>query len=99
MRETLEKSVSIRECSNVLVRVFLRPADQSEAVLKRRADLGREIFVDFSDVEAEDPDGIPDEDAEMVKITEEEFRVYSRAVLVVLTLRDLLQAMEEFKSE
>ena len=45
------------------------------------------------------PDGIPDEDAGMVKITEEEFRIYSRAVLVVLTLRDLLQAMEEFKNE
>ena len=35
----------------------------------------------------------------MVKITEEEFCIYSRAVLVVLTLRDLLQAMEEFKDE
>ena len=99
VRETLEKSVSIRECSNVLVKVFLRPADQSEAVLKKRADLGREFYQEFSEAEAEDPDGIPDEDAGMVKITEEEFRIYSRAVLVVLTLRDLLQAMEEFKNE
>ena len=99
VRETLEKSVSIRECSDVLVKVFLRPADQSEAVLKKRADLGREFYQEFSEAEAEDPDGIPDEDAGMVKITEEEFRIYSRAVLVVLTLRDLLQAMEEFKVE
>ena len=99
VRETLNKSVSIRECSNVLVKVFLRPADQSEAVLKKRAELGREFYQEFSNAEAEDPDGIPDEDAGMVKITEEEFRIYSRAVLVVLTLRDLLQAMEEFKNE
>ena len=97
VRETLEKSVSIRECSNVLVKVFLRPADQSEAVLKKRADLGREFYQEFSEAEAEDPDGIPDEDAGMVKITEDEFRVYSRAMLVVLTLRDLLAAMEDFK--
>ena len=97
VRETLNKSVSIRECSNVLVNVFLRPADQSEAVLKKRADLGREFYQEFSNAEAEDPDGISDEDAGMVKITEEEFRIYSRAVLVVLTLRDLLQAMEEFE--
>ena len=99
VREVLEKSVSIRECSDVIVKQFLRPADQSEVVLKKRADLGREFYQEFSNAEAEDPDGIPDEDAGMVKITEEEFRIYSRAVLVVLTLRDLLQAMEEFKNE
>ena len=99
VREPLERSVSIRECSDVLVKVFLRPADQSEAVLKKRAELGREFYQEFSEAEAEDPDGIPDEDAGMVKITEEEFRIYSRAVLVVLTLRDLLQSMEEFKNE
>ena len=97
VRETLEKTVSVRECSDVIVKQFLRPADQSESVLKKRADLSREFYQEFSEAEAEDPDGIPDEDAGMVKITEEEFRVYSRAVLVVLTLRDLLQAMEEFK--
>ena len=99
VRDVLAKSVSIRESSDVLVKVYLRPADQSEAVLKKRAELGREFYQKFSQAEAEVPDGIPDEDAGMVKITEEEFRVYSRAVLVVLTLRDLLQAMEEFKNE
>ena len=83
----------------MIVKQFLRPADQSEGVLKKRADLSREFYQEFSEEEAEDPDRIPDEDAGMVKITEEEFRIYSRAVLVVLTLRDLLQAMEEFKNE
>ena len=97
VRDVLARSVSVRECSDVLAKVYLRPADQSEAVLKKRAELGREFYQAFSDAEAEDPDGIPDEDAGMVKITEEEFRVYSRAILVVLTLRDLLQAMEAFE--
>ena len=99
VRETLEKSVSIRECSDVLVKVYLRPADQSEAVCKQRAALGREFYQKFSQAEAEDPDGIPDDEAGLVAITEDEFRTYSRAVLVVMTLRDLLQAMEEFKNE
>ena len=91
----LEKSPSIRECSDVIVKQFLRPADQSEAVCKYRADLGREFYQQFSDAEAEDPEGMPEEGT--VQITEDEFRVYSRAMLVVLTLRDLLAAMEDFK--
>ena len=99
MRETLEKSVSIRECSDVLVKVFLRPADQSEAALQKRADLAQGLFRQFVEPKAEEADTASKEDAGMVKITEEEFRIYSRAVLVVLTLRDLLQAMEEFKNE
>ena len=97
VRETLASSVSIRECSDVIVKQFLRPADQSEAVLKKRAEFGREMYQQFSQAEAEDPDGLPEEGT--IKITEEEFRVYSRAVLVVMTLRDLLKAMEDFKSE
>ena len=95
VREVLEKSPSIRECSDVIVKQFLRPADQSEAVCKYRADLGREFYQQFSDAEAEDPEGMPEEGT--VKITEDEFRVYSRAMLVVLTLRDLLDAMGDFK--
>ena len=97
VRETLEKSPSIRECSDVIVKQFLKPADQSEAVCKYRADLGRAFYQQFSEAEAEDPDGQPEEGA--IKITEEEFRVYSRAVLAVLTLRDLLQMVEEFANE
>ena len=97
VREVLAGSVSIRECSDVIVKQFLRPADQSEAVLKKRAEFGREIYQQFSQTEAEDPDGMPEEGT--IKITEEEFRVYSRAVLVVMTLRDLLKAMEDFKNE
>ncbi len=97
VREVLEKSPSIRECSDMIVKQFLRPADQSEAVCKYRADLGREFYQQFSDAEAEDPEGMPEEGT--VKITEDEFRVYSRALLVVFTLRDLLSAMEVFKNE
>ena len=97
VREVLAGSVSIRECSDVIVKQFLRPADQSEAVLKKRAEYGREMYKQFSQAEAEDPDGMPEEGT--IKITEDEFRVYSRAVLVVMTLKDLLKAMEEFKRE
>ena len=61
VRETLEKSPSVRECSDAVVKRFLRPADQSEAVLKKRAELGREFFRQFSRAEAEDPDGMPPE--------------------------------------
>ena len=81
------------------VKVFLRPADQSEAALQKRADLAQGLFRQFVEPKAEEADTASKEDAGMVKITEEEFRIYSRAVLVVLTLRDLLQAMEEFKNE
>ena len=97
VREILEKSPSIRECSDMIVKQFLRPADQSEAVCKYRADLGRAFYQQFSEAEAEDPDGIPEEGT--VTITEGEFRIYSRAVMVVMTLRDLLKAMEDFKNE
>ena len=95
VREMLEKSPSIRECSDMIVKQFLKPADQSEAVCKYRADLGRAFYQQFSEAEAEDPEGMPEEGT--VKITEDEFRAYSRAMLVVLTLRDLLDAMENFK--
>ena len=97
VREILVKSPSIREWSDVIVKQFLRPADQSEAVCKYRADLGRAFYQQFSEAEVEDPDGIPEEGT--IKITEEEFRLYSRALLAVMTLRDLLQIMEGFKDE
>ena len=99
VRETLLHCPSIRACSDVLVKVFLRPADQSEAALQKRADLAQGLYRQFVEPKAEEADTASKEDAGMVKITEEEFRIYSRAVLVVLTLRDLLQAMEEFKNE
>ena len=40
---TLQNSESIRECSDVLVKKFLRPADQSDAVCVQRAKFAREI--------------------------------------------------------
>ena len=60
-----------------------------------RADLGRAFYQQFSEAEAEDPDGIPEEGT--VTITEGEFRLYSRAWLVVTALRDLLQIMNDFQ--
>ena len=53
--------IIVDDCSpdntDVIVKQFLRPADQSEAVCKYRADLGREFYQQFSDAEAEDPEG------------------------------------------
>jgi hypothetical protein len=97
VREILEKSPSIRECSDVIVKQFLKPADQSDAVCKYRADLGRTFYLQFSQAEAEDPDGIPDQGT--VTISEGEFRLYSRAWIVVTALRDLMKIMEEFENE
>ena len=97
VRETLEKSPSVRECSDAVVKRFLRPADQSEAGLKKRAELGREFFRQFSRAEAEDPDGMPPEGT--VTVTEEEFRLYSRACLVAAALRNLMKIMEGFENE
>ena len=94
VREILEKSPSIRECSDVIVKQYLRPADQSEAVCKYRADLGRTFYLQFSQAEAEDPDGIPDQGT--VTISEGEFSLYSRAWLVVTALRDLMKIMKDF---
>ncbi len=94
VRETLEKSASIRECSDVIVRQFLRPADQSEAVCQYRADLGREFYRQFAEAENKDPGGVSEEGD--VTITEGEFRLYSRAWLVVLLLRDLIDAMKDY---
>ena len=97
VREVLEKSPSIRECSDVIVKQFLKPADQSEAVCKYRADLGRTIYQQFSEAEAEDPDGVPDQRS--VTISEGEFSLYSRAWLVVTALRDLMKIMDGFENE
>ena len=97
VREALDKSVSIRECSDLLVKQFLKPADQSEAVCRHRAELAREFYRQFSEAEGEDPDGIPEEAA--VTITQAEFRLYSRAWLAVTALRDLMKILEDFKDE
>ena len=86
-------SPSIRECSDVIVKIFEKPKDQSEAVLKQRAEFGRAMFQEFSKGEAEDPEGIPDD--ELIKITGEQFEKFSKAVLVVKMLRDLLTLIKE----
>ncbi len=86
-------SPSIRECSDVIVKIFEKPKDQSEAVLKQRAEFGRAMFQEFSKGEAEDPEGIPDDG--LIKITGEQFEKFSKAVLVVKMLRDLLTLIKE----
>ena len=93
--EVLQNSVSIRECCAYLVRRYLKPADQSDAVCAYRAKLAREIYNEFAELEAEDPDGQP----EMVEVSEKEYDLMSRAMLVVLALKDLISLMGEFENE
>ena len=93
--EILQNSVSIRDCSDTLVKKFLRPADQSEAVCVYRAKLGREFYQEFADGEAEDPDGPPD----MVEVSEEEYAVMVKCVMVVKMIRDVMDLMEEIENE
>lgn len=93
---TLMASPSIRECSDVIVKIFERPEDQSEAVLKQRAEFGRAMYQEFSKGEAEDPEGIPDD--EMISITQQEFQTFSKAVLAVKMLQDLIALLKEFET-
>ena len=93
---TLMASPSIRECSDVIVKIFERPADQSEAVLKQRAEFGRAMYQEFSKSEAEDPEGIPDE--EMISITQKDFTTFTKAILAVKMLQDLLALIKEFET-
>ena len=93
--EILQNSVSIRDCSDVLVKKYLRPADQSEAVCAYRAKLGREFYQEFADGEAEDPDGQPD----TVEVSEEEYAVMTKCVMAVKMMKDILNLMEEIENE
>ena len=93
--EVLQNSVSIRECCDYLVRRYLRPADQSDAVCAYRAKLAREFYNEFAELEAEDPEGQP----ETVEVPEKEYDLMSRAMLVVLALKDLIRLMGEFEDE
>ena len=97
LREILQCCSSIRQCSDALVRRFLKPADQSEAALQKRSDLARQMFDCFAGSEIENKVNAQPEEDGMVKISEEEFRLYSKAVLVVMTLRDRLKMMEEYE--
>ena len=92
--ETLKTSPSIRECSDVIVKIYERPADQSEAVLKQRAEFGRAMYQEFSKGEAEDPEGIPDDGT--IKITEEQVQMFTKAILIVKNLQDVLKMIEGF---
>ena len=93
--EVLKNSVSIRECSDVLVKKYLRPADQSDAVCAHRAKLAREFYDDFADLTVEDPDGQP----ETMKVPEKELNLLHRAMAVVMCLREAMNLMEGFDDE
>ena len=100
--DILNSSNSIRECSDAMVKRFLRPADQSEAVLALRAKYGREIYEDFADEEelpvpsstASGPPSPSGEglDAEInLEIDEKEL-----ALQIVNAMRNLLIAILDF---
>ena len=86
----LWNSASIKECSDIFCKQYERPADQSEAALKTRSDYARAFYQEFSQAEAEDPDGIPDASGK-IEITEEQLKEFSKAMLIEKTLRDLLR--------
>lgn len=96
--QTLKTSVSIKECSDIFCKQYERPADQSEAALAKRAEYGRSFYQEFSQAEAEDPDGIP-ETSGKIEITEEQLKTFSKAMLVVKTLRDLLEMVNDFDNQ
>ena len=90
---TLQNSESIRECSDVMIKKFLRPADQSDAVCVQRAKFAREVCAEFAGGEAEDPDGMPD----MIQVSEAEYNSMSRAMLLVMYLKDIQKMLGEFE--
>lgn len=92
---TLVLSNSIRECSDSLIKKYLRPADQSEAACVQRAKLGQDFYNEFAIGQAEDPDGQPG----MIQVSEEEYNMLKRAELVVMYMKDILQMLEEFNYE
>ena len=90
---TLHNSESIRECSDAMIRKYLRPADQSDAVCVQRAKFAREVCAEFAGGEAEDPDGMPD----MIQVSEAEYNSMSRAMLLVMYLKDIQNMLGEFE--
>ena len=90
---TLLDADSIRKCSDALIKRFLRPADQSDAVCVQRAQLGQSFYREFAGGQAEDPDGQPD----MIQVSEAEYNTMCRAMLVVMYLRDLQNMLGEFE--
>lgn len=92
--QTLKTSVSIKECSDIFCKQFERPEDQSEAALRTRAEYGRAFYQEFSQAEAEDPDGIPEASGK-IEITEEQLKVFSKAMMIENMLRDLLEIVRD----
>lgn len=89
----LQNSESIRECSDALIKKFLRPADQSDAVCVQRAQLGQSFYREFAGGQAEDPDGQPD----MIQITEDQYKTYMAAMSLIGYIKDIMEMLEEFQ--
>ena len=100
----LNTSDSIRECSDVLVKSFLRPANQSESVLAYRAGLGRELYEEYADLETDDTDGFEDEDEEeeeelcdgdIIEVDADTYKVLEKCAMIMLELKDVIRMLEE----
>lgn len=90
---TLLDADSIRKCSDALIKRFLRPADQSDAVCVQRAQLGQSFYREFAGGQAEDPDGQPD----MIQITEDQYKTYMAAMSLIGYIKDIMEMLEEFQ--
>lgn len=89
----LRSNCSIYDMVSVMLRNYERPADQSDSVAAHRAALANEIYNEFAGGEAEDPDGMPD----MIQVSEEEYNTFSRAMLVVMYLKNIQNMLGEFE--
>lgn len=53
----IKNATSIRECSDIVLKQFERPADQSEAACKRRAGYGEEVYAQVTKTPVEPDKG------------------------------------------
>ena len=99
--DVLEHSVSIRECTDVLVRKYLRPADQSDAVCAYRAKLGIQIYDRLAILEVEDKDGQTEEDPKIkenkITIDMVEYEALANAMYIVAGIKEILTMLEDLK--
>lgn len=92
--DALKEASSIRACSDILVTDFLRPADQSLAVKEYRGKLGTAIFEELSETPGE-----PEKVQNCILITEKEYENFSKAAMVVMYLKDLLNMLNGFDDD
>ena len=101
-KNVLNTSDSIRECSDALVKSFLRPADQSESVLAYRAGLGREFYEEYAELETDDTDGYEEEEeefeeGEIIGVDAETYKVLEKCAMIMLELKDAFKMLEELR--